>query len=225
MNTLKNKIHNELVEVKEKKSSLVVEHRIITKRFKTILENKELFKKKNKSKLFNILTNEVHNLKSDGFSKKQINESLTDIFKSLFGSQADPVFNVWKDQGINWLITKLGIDPNEDTAKLIHKEFSNVIVSEIPELLTDCDKVTDMIVNAMSQSFQNKLSETEPSSEASRILIDTITEMIGREEFQDSVEVKIKNLVCPLLLQVSLNMVNQEKEIKNRIFSPLGENI
>lgn len=225
MKPLKKRIHKELLEARDKKNSVIVEHNIITNRFKVILENKDFYLKKNKSKLFTTLTDQLHTLKEDGFSKKQINEALTDIFKSIFGSQADPVFTAWKDQGVNWLISKLGIEQDEETAKLIHKEFSNVVVSEVPELLTDCDRVTDMVVNALTQGFQSKLYESTPSSEASRILMESVIEMLGREDFQDSVEVKVKNLICPLLLQVGMNMANQEREIKNRIFSPLGDEI
>jgi hypothetical protein len=178
-----------------------------------------MFKKKNKEKLFSQLTSEVNYLKNQGFNNQMINEGLIDIIKSLFGNNSDVIFSTWKDQGVNWLIDKLGVSHDEELSDKIKSKFSNVLTSEIPELFTDCDKVTDMIVDAMIEVFQENLKNGQSNgSEASRILQDSVLEMTSHEDFQDSVEVKLKNTICPLLSKISSNMSNQENDIKSKIF-------
>lgn len=223
MKTLKNKIHKTLLETKENKKKTVLENKIVTNRFKIILEDTSMFKKKNKQKLFSQLTSEVSYLKTQGFNKEMINEGLIDIIKSLFGNKSDVIFTTWKDQGVNWLIDKLGVSHDEELSDKIKSKFSNVLTSEIPELFTDCDKVTDMIVDAMIEVFQENLKNGESNgSEASRILQDSVLEMTSHEDFQDSIEIKLKNTICPLLSKISSNMSNQENEIKSKIFPSMG---
>jgi hypothetical protein len=219
MKNLKNKIHKTLLETKENKKKTVLENKIVTNRFKIILEDTSMFKKKNKQKLFSQLTSEVYYLKTQGFNKEMINEGLIDIIKSLFGNNSDVIFSTWKDQGVNWLIDKLGVSHDDELSEKIKSKFSNVLTSEIPELFTDCDKVTDMIVDAMIEVFQENLKNGKSNgSEASRILQDSILEMTSHEDFQDSIEVKLKNTICPLLSKISSNMSNQENDIKSKIF-------
>lgn len=223
MNTLNKNIRKTLSEVQRNKKSLVIENNIVTNRFKVILEDKSFFKKSNKEKFFNTITNEINTLKDQGFDKKTINESLVDILKSLFGANSNKVFDAWKEHGVNWLIEKLGVADDEDIVKSIKKQFSNVLVDETPELFTDCDRVTDIVVNAVVESFKNKLSSYNSNiPEATRVLQESILEMVNSEEFQNSVEVKLKNTICPLLVTISTNMTNQEQEIKSRIFPSLG---
>ena len=223
MKTLKNKIHKTLLETKENKKKTVLENKIVTNRFKIILEDTSMFKKKNKQKLFSQLTSEVSYLKTQGFNKEMINEGLIDIIKSLFGNKSDVIFTTWKDQGVNWLIDKLGVSHDEELSDKIKSKFSNVLTSEIPELFTDCDKVTDMIVDAMIEVFQENLKNGDSNgSEASRILQDSVLEMTSHENFQDSIEIKLKNTICPLLSKISSNMSNQENEIKSKIFPSMG---
>ena len=153
-----------------------------------------------------------------------INEGLIDIIKSLFGNKSDVIFTTWKDQGVNWLIDKLGVSHDEDLSDKIKSKFSNVLTSEIPELFTDCDKVTDMVVDAMIEVFQENLKNGESNgSEASRILQDSVLEMTSHEDFQDSIEIKLKNTICPLLNKISNNMSNQENEIKSKIFPNMDD--
>jgi hypothetical protein len=224
MRNLKKTIHKTLVETKENKKKTILENKIVTNRFKIILEDKNMFKKKNKQKLFSQLTSEVNYLKNQGFNNKMINEGLIDIIKSLFGNNSDVIFSTWKDQGVNWLIDKLGISHDEELSDKIKNKFSNVLTSEIPELFTDCDKVTDMIVDAMIEVFQESLKNGQSSgSEASRILQDSVLEMTSHEDFQDSIEVKLKNTICPLLSKISSNMSNQENDIKSKIFPNMDD--
>jgi hypothetical protein len=219
MRNLKKTIHKTLVETKENKKKTILENKIVTNRFKIILEDKNMFKKKNKEKLFSQLTSEVNYLKNQGFNNQMINEGLIDIIKSLFGNNSDVIFTTWKDQGVNWLIDKLGVSHDEELSDKIKSKFSNVLTSEIPELFTDCDKVTDMIVDAMIEVFQENLKNGQSNgSEASRILQYSVLEMTSHEDFQDSVEVKLKNTICPLLSKISSNMSNQENDIKSKIF-------
>ena len=219
MRNLKKTIHKTLVETKDNKKKTILENKIVTNRFKIILEDKNMFKKKNKEKLFSQLTSEVNYLKNQGFNNQMINEGLIDIIKSLFGNNSDVIFTTWKDQGVNWLIDKLGVSHDEELSDKIKSKFSNVLTSEIPELFTDCDKVTDMIVDAMIEVFQENLKNGQSNgSEASRILQYSVLEMTSHEDFQDSVEVKLKNTICPLLSKISSNMSNQENDIKSKIF-------
>lgn len=223
MKNLKNKIHKTLLETKENKKKTILENKIVTNRFKIILEDTSMFKNKNKQKLFSQLTSEVSYLKTQGFNKEMINEGLIDIIKSLFGDKSDVIFTTWKDQGVNWLIDKLGVSHDEELSDKIKSKFSNVLTSEIPELFTDCDKVTDMVVDAMIEVFQENLKNGDSNgSEASRILQDSVLEMTSHENFQDSIEIKLKNTICPLLSKISSNMSNQENEIKSKIFPSMG---
>ena len=224
MRNLKKTIHKTLVETKENKKKTILENKIVTNRFKIILEDKNMFKKKNKQKLFSQLTSEVNYLKNQGFNNQMINEGLIDIIKSLFGNNSDVIFTTWKDQGVNWLIDKLGVSHDEELSDKIKSKFSNVLTSEIPELFTDCDKVTDMVVDAMIEVFQENLKNGESNgSEASRILQDSVLEMTSHEDFQDSIEVKLKNTICPLLSKISSNMSNQENDIKSKIFPNMDD--
>jgi hypothetical protein len=224
MRNLKKTIHKTLVETKENKKKTILENKIVTNRFKIILEDKNMFKKKNKQKLFSQLTSEVNYLKNQGFNNQMINEGLIDIIKSLFGNNSDVIFTTWKDQGVNWLIDKLGVSHDEELSDKIKSKFSNVLTSEIPELFTDCDKVTDMIVDAMIEVFQESLKNGQSNgSEASRILQDSVLEMTSHEDFQDSIEVKLKNTICPLLSKISSNMSNQENDIKSKIFPNMDD--
>lgn len=219
MRNLKNTIHKTLIETKEKKKKTIVENKIISNRLKVILEDRNMFKNKNKQKLFSNLTSEITYLRNQGFNEKMINEGLIDIITSLFGDKSEVIFTTWKDQGLNWLIDKLGVSNDEELSSKIKNKFSNVLISEIPELFTDCDKVTDMIVDAMIDVFQERLKKGFPeSSEAARILQDSVLEMTSHEDFQDSVEIKLKNTICPLLSRISTNMSNQENDIKSKIF-------
>lgn len=223
MNTLNKNIRKTLSEVQRNKKSLVIENTIIANRFKVILEDKSFFKKSNKDKLFNTISSEINSLKNQGFKTESINESLVDIFKSLFGANSHKVFDAWKEYGVNWLIEKLGVADDEDIVKSIKKQFSNVLVDETPELFTDCDRVTDIVVNAVVESFIKKLTQIDGDvPEATRVLQESILEMVSSEEFQNSVEIKLKNTICPLLVKISTNMTNQEQEIKSKIFPSLG---
>lgn len=219
MKPLKNKIHKTLLEVQENKKKSILENKIVKNRLKIILEDKNMYKKKNKEKLFSNLTSEVVYLKNQGYNSEMINEGLIDIITSLFGDKSEVIFTTWKDQGLNWLMEKLEISNDKELSEKIKHKFSNVLISEIPELFTDCDKVTDMIVDAMVEVFQERLKEGFfESSGAERILQESVLEMTSHEDFQDSVEVKLKNTICPLLSKISANMSNQENDIKSKIF-------
>lgn len=219
MKPLKNKIHKTLLEVQENKKKSILENKIVKNRLKIILEDKNMYKKKNKEKLFSNLTSEVVYLKNQGYNGEMINEGLIDIITSLFGDKSEVIFTTWKDQGLNWLMEKLEISNDKELSEKIKHKFSNVLISEIPELFTDCDKVTDMIVDAMVEVFQERLKEGFfESSGAEKILQESVLEMTSHEDFQDSVEVKLKNTICPLLSRISTNMSNQENDIKSKIF-------
>jgi hypothetical protein len=214
MKTLKQNINLTLKEVSENKKKKLFEGMIISDRFKTILEGK-----KNK-KMFSIITKEINTMIEEGFDKKQINEALSDIFNSVFGTKSNDVYLMWRDHGVNWLLKKMELDMDSETSEYIKKEFEKIPPTSVPELFTDCDKVTDLFVNGLVESFQNKVrTNSEGSPSAVKILMDGVYEMTKDEKFQDMIESKVKNQLCPLLSQIQSKMENQEKEIKSKILS------
>lgn len=215
MKTLKQNIRKTLKEAQQNKSNKLFEGRIISDRIKTIVENK-----KNRKKLFSILTQEMNTMVSEGFDRKQITEALSDIFNSVLGDKSNEAFKIWRDQGLNWLLSKLELDGDSETSSYIKKEFDKVPIESIPELFTDCDKVTDLLVNGLVESFQHRIrTNSEGSPNAINILMDGVYNMTKDEKFQDIIESKLKNQLCPLLLQIQSKMTKQEQDIKSRILS------
>lgn len=221
MKPLKKTIHKTLLEVKDKKKKTLLENKIIKNRFKIILEDKNMFKKKNKEKLFSQLTSEVVYLKTQGYDNKMINEGLSDIFKSLFGTGADSIFQTWKETGVAWLIKQLGFNPDSTVARFIEVAFANVPISEIPSLLTDCDKVTKIIAKSMYETYLKGLQQNiGMGNMVGDVMRNAVTEVIDGTEFIQKLEGGLSNIICPILGRVSSNMTKQEDGIKSKLFAP-----
>lgn len=222
MKPIKNKIHRTLIEIKENKKKTVLENKIVKNRFKIILEDKSMFKKKNKEKLFSHLTCEVMYLKNQGFNNDMINEGLTDIIKSLFGTASDSIFQTWKEAGISWLIKKLGFDPNSQVANFIEVSFANVPVSKIPDLFTDCEFVTKIVAKSMFETYLKNLQHNVGiDGMAGDVMRNAVTEVIDDTTFVQKLEEGLSNIICPILGQVNSNMTKQEDNIKSKLFAPV----
>jgi hypothetical protein len=214
MKSLKHNIKSTLKEISENKKKQILEYTIVSSRLTPLLENR------NKKRLFVDLTQEINEMVNDGINKKQINEALSDIFTAAFGDESNKMFNIWKDQGVNWLLSKLELDSDAETASYIKKEFDKLPSNSIPGLFTDCDKVTDIVVNGLVEAFQNKIRmNSESSVSAVKILMNGVYDMTKDEKFQDIIESKIKSQICPLLSQIKTKMDNEEKRIKSGIIS------
>lgn len=221
MKPLKKKIHKTLLEVKDNKKKTLLENKIIKNRFKIILEDKNMFKKKNKEKLFSQLTSEVVYLKKQGYDNKMINEGLSDIFKSLFGTGSDSIFQTWKETGVAWLIKQLGFNPDSTVARFIEVAFANVPISEIPSLLTDCDKVTKIVAKSMYETYLKGLQQNiGMGNMVGDVMRNAVTEVIDNTEFVQKLEGGLSNIICPILGRVSSNMTKQEDGIKSKLFAP-----
>ncbi len=221
MKPLKNKIHKTLLEVKESRRKTILETKIVKNRFKIILEDKNMFKKKNKEKLFSQLTSEVFYLKNQGFNNDMINEGLTEIIKSLFGTASDSIFQTWKEAGIGWLIKQLGFDPNSEVANFIEVSFANVPISKIPDLFTDCDFVTKIVAKSMYETYlKNLQQDVGMEGMVGDVMRNAVTDVIDNTEFVQKLEGGLSNIVCPILGRVSSNMTKQEDNIKSKLFSP-----
>ena len=221
MKRLKKNIHKTLLEVNEIKNKSVLENKIIKNRFKIIVEDKNLYKKKNKEKFFSQLNSEIVYLNKQGYSSKLIKESLSDIFTSLFGDSSESIFHNWRDSGVNWLINQLGFDYDSKISNLIRMSFSNIPVRDIPHVLTDCEKVTKIVSKSMHQAYLMELQEDFGIKNLSgEVMKNLISDNIHNDEFIERLEGGLSNIICPLLDKVSTNMAKQEDSIKSKLFAP-----
>lgn len=219
MKTLKQNIRKTLKETSENKKQKLIENAMISSRFKMIIEST-----KNKKKIFSSLTEEMNDMVYAGFEKKQISEALSNIFSSVFGPKSNDMFVAWRDHGVNWLLSKLELDQDVETADYIRKEFEKVPANSIPELFADCNKVTELVINGLVEGFQNKIRvNSEGASLAVKFLMDGVYNTTKDENFQNIIESKLKDTLCPLLSKINSNMQKQEKDIKSKILSQNSE--
>ena len=122
MKSLKNKIRENLLEIKETKKENLVESNIVKNRINRIVQES-----KSKIQLVLDLLSERKKLVKIGVKNEIINENLVDLFRTLYSDEKGAnIINSVKDTGSEHLIKKLNLENNSLIANSITKVFKKV---------------------------------------------------------------------------------------------------
>jgi hypothetical protein len=216
-NTLDKIVKENLMEMSVVKSNtLISETKIVKSRLNILTENVSLSSDKDKEKIFNKLITETIYLKSQGYNKELINESLWDMLKGVFGSSFEGVGQYFKEYMAKWLITKLTpIDPEGWIGGIIIRAFGNLRVSDINKL-TDCDFLSRLLTKSIVEEIIQKLKTKAGMTGAFYdILRNAVVESLDDSEFGQKIESGIAEIICPLVGGIAKKMETKSEEMKN----------
>ena len=221
---LKNTIRKTLVETKENKKRLIQESRIVENRFNFILESKEIKTKKDYNNfLINVLSEMVY-LHKQGFDDKLIAENAENLFGALgniFGGGVNSVMGTFKEKGVNWILSKLGMGDNSIMKNFMITAIGNTDLKDIPKLFTDCDFLTKKIAESVPEAFLRKLQhEKGLGGNFADVIRNSLYDVVRTSNFAEKIEEKIGEMVCPLVNQISGIFGNKLDSMKSSLISP-----
>jgi hypothetical protein len=214
---------NELTETKKK--NLVEEHKIINNRFKIISEGKNLKTKKGKKQLVSDLVTESIYLTEQGFTPQLINEDFIDFMKSLFPKGAiDPVMETTKEFAVEWLFKKLNLDPKGWMGSMVSTAIGNIDIADVPKLWSDCSYVTGLLSESIVEGGLKKIQGTYLSTSSDPglqgmvydTMRNTIMEALKATDFAQQLQLKLSEIVCPLIGQLGTKVSDATELMKNK---------
>jgi len=196
MKTLKNKIRENLLEIKETKKENLVDSGIVKNRMNRIVQES-----KSKIQLVLDLLSERKKLVKIGVKNEIINENLVDLFRTLYSDEKGAnIINSVKDTGSEHLIKKLNLENNSLIANSITKVFKN----------QPNDKVSELFSKSNCDDFCSKVSEEIVKSFG-------IKDTNHKENMEKSIKLELKLMVCGEVEELESKMENKFSQIKEKV--------
>lgn len=216
-NRLKSLIRENLEKVMmEKKKSLLQEKKIIGGRFSIISENRNVKTKKQVVKVIDELISEAHYLTKQGYDTKLINENLLDMFSGIFGGGiGKTITGTIKERVIEFLLSKLGLDPNGFFGLALSTAIGNVALGDVPKLISDCGFTTKLIAKTIAEIGVRKLQQkTGFENFLSDAVRNAIVDTLDQSSLAQNIENAISDFICPLMSGVKSKVENMTDTMK-----------
>jgi len=186
-NMLNKVIKKTLVETKENKKRLLQESKIVKTRFTMLMESSPLKTKKQVDDLYvNILAEMIY-LHNQGFDNKLIAESVQGVFgvlSNLFGKSGGAIVDTFKEKGVNWILTKLGLEDNSYFKNFLITTLGNTNITDVPKLFTDCSFLTKKIAESIPEAYLRKLEyEKGLGGGISDVIRNTLYDVVRNSDF------------------------------------------
>lgn len=194
MKTLKNKIRENLLEIKETKKENLVESNIVKNRINRIVQES-----KSKIQLVLDLLSERKKLVKIGVKNEIINENLVDLFRTLYSDEKGvSIINSVKDTGSEHLIKKLNLENNTLISNSITKVFKDQPSEKVSELFSNCDELCSKVSKEIVKSFG-------------------IKDTNQKENMEKSMRLELKLIICRELDELESKMENKFSQIKEKV--------
>lgn len=219
--SLKSLIHENLVEIANKKKRSIIEGRIIENRLKFIFENYE--KDQNKDKLFRAIIHEFDYLHKQGFDENSLNEGVLgqELFSFLFGRMGGGGVDQFIEWFVQGLLAGLGLPRESFWSKLIAISFANIEREDLGKLFRmDCDYVTSMISKSFVEAgIQSMVNAKTPAGDFISGWIRNSIDSWFRSTFEDDFQMFLKDKVCPILAKFLTNKTEVENKLETKMLS------
>jgi hypothetical protein len=218
---LKNTVKQQLVEVKDKKTRVLQESKIVKTRFNIILESSPLKTKKQVDDVFVNLLSEMVYLHKQGFDGQIIKENAEGVFNvlgNLFGGSTNAVIELFKEKGVKWLLEKMGIEDNNFLKNFLITALGNTDLADVPKLFSDCNFLTKKIAESIPEAYLRKLEyEKGMGGDFMDFVRNSLYDVIKDSNFAQKVEEKIAGIVCPLVDNMSDKFSNHLESMKSSL--------
>lgn len=191
-NTLNKNIKKHLIETVENKKSVLVENQIIESRLKLAISEKT-----NVNSQMRGLIKETIKMKSVGINPKLISENLMDLIDVLYKDKSSKVKKVFNQESAKFISDKLGLEDGSFLRKIINNAFSDNSIEKTVELFNDCDYLSNIISNEVSNSLG--------------FMDNTVEDMIAK-----TMKSEFKSMICPVISSMGDRMENQFKKMKSK---------
>lgn len=223
-NMLNKVIKKTLVETKENKKRLLQESKIVKTRFTMLMESSPLKTKKQVDDLYvNILAEMIY-LHNQGFDNKLIAESVQGVFgvlSNLFGKSGGAIVDTFKEKGVNWILTKLGLEDNSYFKNFLITTLGNTNITDVPKLFTDCSFLTKKIAESIPEAYLRKLEyEKGLGGGISDVIRNTLYDVVRNSDFAQKLEASLAGLVCPVVSKMTSKFENKLSGMKSNLISP-----
>jgi peptidoglycan hydrolase-like protein with peptidoglycan-binding domain len=218
MKNLNKIIKESLVETKESKKKLIQESKITDLRFKMIVESE------NKQDLEEVLEEvllEMIYLHNQGFNNQIIAESVDGIFSilsTLFKKTPNAIVDTFKEKGVNFIVSKLGMEENTYLKNFLVTVLGNTNIVDIPKLFTDCNFLTKKIAESIPEAYLRKL---EYEKGMGNVFMDGIRnalyDVIRSSDFAQRIENSIAGVVCPIVDKLTGKFEDSIGTMKNKL--------
>jgi len=195
---LDKKIKKKLLETKEQKDKLIIEQEIVRSRFMMIFESEDNIKnwdslsKEKKFKISCKFLQEISYQQQNGI----INEQLTDIIKSIFGSSIGGGFaQAVLEPAVSWILSGLGMESNSYIKKFVVSFLTKK--EGFWNYLKDCRTLTKGIAESLAEAVAIQVQQ---GTGTGGFWMDSIRNVLGdylsKAGFVENIEKQIGDKIC-----------------------------
>jgi hypothetical protein len=202
--SLKKSLKNNLMEMKEKKENLMVESKIIRKRFEMITENRTFNSETDGDFIVESLFTEVSYLKRQGYDSKLINEGIFGWIGSLLGGTVTEVPDVIKEYISAWLLKTVGVSADSYLGNVLVTLIGDLSFSDYDKFFSDCKFASNKVADSLINGYLRKLQEENQStSGAGGFVISAIRNSVVTyfADTKDSIIQKLEDEIINFLLK------------------------
>ena len=218
MNTVRK---NLILEKKNRDQKLLKETVEIENRFQYVIESVGLTDKSDIDRIVEGVFYEMLYLENNGYNREIMTEniqSILDALGSLFGGTKNAVISTFKEKGIDYILSKLGLSKNSYMGDFLAVTFGNVDLKDIPRLFTDCDFLTKKIAEAAPEAYLKNIQDEKGFD---NVLMDYIRnalyDVIRESDIVQKLEERISGIICPIISGLSTKFDDKLNSIKSSL--------
>lgn len=195
---LQKKIKTSLLEVKNKKETILIEQNLIRSRIMMIVESEDNIKnfhslpKSKKTKIANKLIQEISYLQETSL----LNEELMGFLSKIFGNSLSGILQTVVEPMVNSLLSGIGLTG-------YFKDFLVSFITSNPtrlaKALKSCDELTKLIAEALSEAVFMMIQRQQGlEGQGYTFLRNALGGAVKDTKFIQSIEGQISGIVCQL---------------------------
>ena len=213
---LDKKIKKKLLETKEQKDKLIIEQEIVRSRLMMIFESEDNIKnwenlsEEKKFKISCKFLQEISYQQQNGV----INEQLTDVIKSIFGSSIGGGFaQAVLEPAVSWILSGLGMESNSYIKKFVVSFLTKK--EGFWNYLKDCRMLTKGIAESLAEAVAIQVQQ---GTGTGGFWMDSIRNVLGdylsKAGFVQSIEKQIGDKICGYWDKATGNAKNVLSKLK-----------
>jgi hypothetical protein len=195
---LQKKIKESLLEVKNKKETILIEQNLIRSRIMMIVESEDNIKnfhslpKSKKTKIANKLIQEIAYLQETSL----LNEELMGFLSKIFGNSLSGILQTVVEPMVNSLLSGIGL---EGYFKDFLVSFITSNPTRLAKALKSCDELTKLIAEALSEAVFMMIQRQQGlEGQGYTFLRNALGGAVKDTKFIQSIEGQISGIVCQL---------------------------
>ena len=193
---LQKKIKESLLEVKNKKETILIEQNLIRSRIMMIVESEDNIKnfhslpKSKKTKIANKLIQEIAYLQETSL----LNEELMGFLSKIFGNSLSGILQTVVEPMVNSLLSGIGL---EGYFKDFLVSFITSNPTRLAKALKSCDELTKLIAEALSEAVFMMIQRQQGlEGQGYTFLRNALGGAVKDVGFIKSIETQISDIVC-----------------------------